>query len=267
MKPKGFCAKGNKGVQSYHSRTLIFCIFFILFCLNMSAFFRSSSRSTQASSSSSSSNPSSLKEEINFTDLSQSLDNWKIPKHPFKDIYKSNKWSFSTDYSVKTVEQTIPLSLEYDEIKLLSKRSIEIFKQKYNYLHFGLVQIAAKPLSREGLDTSVLLYLRDARFLDFNDSLLGMVETSLCGGPVYFDYFPNFSVSLSNPNILDSLTLNVKISNYKTKTGSLPVAIIFRLQYKAMNSAFNSGALRTQKKGETILFKLIRADLTYLFLS
>ena len=218
----------------------------------MSNFFRSNSRS---SASSSSSNPPSLKEEINFSNLSQSLDNWKIPKHPSKDIYKENKWKFSSDYSVKTVEQTIPLSLEHEEIKLLSKKSIDSFKQKYNYLHFGLVQIAAKPLSREGLDTSLLLCLRDSRFLDFNDSLLGMVETSLCGGPVHFDCFPNFTVSLKDLNILDSLTLNIKTSNYKTKPGSLPVAIIFRLQYKALNSAFNTGALRTQNKGETILFQ------------
>jgi hypothetical protein len=56
-------------------------------------------------------------------------------------------------------------------------KSIEKYRQKYNYLHFGVVQIAAKPFYREGLDTSLLLYLRDICFLNFNDSLLGMVET------------------------------------------------------------------------------------------
>ena len=66
----------------------------------MSNFFRSNSKS---SASTSSSHPPSLKEEINFSNLSQSLDNWKIPKHSSKEIYKENKWSFSTDYSVKTV--------------------------------------------------------------------------------------------------------------------------------------------------------------------
>ena len=224
----------------------------ILPVLIMSNFLRSNSKSFASSSFS---NPPSLKEEINFSNLSQSLDNWKIPKHSSKEIYKEHKWSFTSDYSIKTVEQTIPLSLENEEIKLLSQKSIDNFKQKYNYLHFGLVQIAAKPLSREGLDTSLLLCLRDSRFLDFNDSLLGMVETSLCGGPVHFDCFPNFTVSLKDLNILDSLTLNIKTSNYKTKPGSLPVAIIFRLQYKALNSAFNTKALKTQTKGETILFQ------------
>jgi hypothetical protein len=92
--------------------------------------------------------------------------------------------------------------------------------------------------------------------MDFNDSLLGMVKTSLCSGPIYFDCFSNFTVSLRDRNILDSLTLNVKTSNYETKTGSLLIAIIYRIQYKAMSSTFNSGALKVHHKGQTTLFQI-----------
>ena len=172
---------------------------------------------------------------------------------------------FSTsDYTIKTVEQTIALDADHEEIKLLSKRTIEKYKEKYNYIHFGLVQIAAKPLTREGLDTSLLLCLRDNRFLEFNYSLLGMTETSLCGGPVYFDCFPNFIVSLKDKNILDALTLNIKTVNYRVKTGTFPITIIYRIQYKIMNSAFRTGALKTLQKGETVLFQtdLARSQIT-----
>lgn len=82
-----------------------------------------------------------------------------------------------------------------------------------------------------------------------------MVETSLSSDPIYFDCFPDFTVSLKHINILDSLTLNVKTSNYKTKIRFLPGAIIYRFQYKAMSSAFNTGAMRSSYKGETVLFK------------
>ncbi|KAG5577336.1 hypothetical protein H5410_057470, partial [Solanum commersonii] len=149
------------------------------------------------------------------------------------------------------IEQTIPLESDHVDIKLLNPKALEKYNRKYNYLHFGLVQIAAKPLSREGLDTSLLLYRMDSRFLNFNDSLLGMVETSLFSGLIYFDCFPNFTVSLKDINILVSLTLNVKTSNYKIKTGSLSVAIMYRIQYKAISSAFNTGAMRSSYKGET----------------
>jgi hypothetical protein len=216
--------------------------------------FSSPSKKYVSFASSSSSEPK-LKEEFSFSDLDQSIDDWKIPKHPQSSIYKSSKWKLTSDYHIATIEQTIPLESDHEDIKLLSFKSIEIYRQKYNYLRFGLVQRAAKPLSREGLDTSLLLCLRDSRFLDFNDSLLGMVETSLCSGPIYFDCFPNFTVSLRDRNILDYLTLNVKTSNFKTKTGSLPIAIIYRIQYMAMSSAFNFGALRTHHKCQTTLFQ------------
>lgn len=149
------------------------------------------------------------------------------------------------------------------DIKLLNPKVVEKYSRKYQYLHFGLVQIDAKPLSREVIETSLLLFLRDTRFLDLNESLLGMVETSLWSGPI-FDCFPNFTVSLKDLNILDSLTLNVKTSNYKIKIVFLPVEIIYRIQYKAMSSAFNTEAMRSSYKWETALFKkLIYNGLIY----
>ena len=79
-----------------------------------------------------------------------------------------------TDYTIKTVEQTIALDAAYEEIRLLFKRTIEKYKENNSYIHFELVQIAAKPLTRERLDTSLLLCLKDSRFIEFNYFLLGM---------------------------------------------------------------------------------------------
>ena len=80
----------------------------------------------------------------------------------------------------------------------------------HNYLHIGLVQVGVKPLIREGLNCSILMALRDTRRITFDDSLLGTIETSLSCGPVHFDYFPNFTVSLHDPHIMKALTLNIK---------------------------------------------------------
>ena len=52
--------------------------------------------------------------------------------------------------------------------------------------------------------------LRDTRRITFDDSLLGTIEISLSCGPVHFDYFPNFTVSLHDPHIMKALTLNIK---------------------------------------------------------
>lgn len=207
------------------------------------------------------------REEVNLKDLSINVDDWNIPRVEIDKIYKKDS-RFSilsrSDYTIKTEERDIKLFKPYETIRLFTKNSVEKHKQKFNYLHIGLVQIGIKPLTREGLDTSILLCLRDCRMLDFNDSLLGTVETSLCSGPIYFDCYPNFTVSLSDQNILDTLTLNIKTHNYKMAAGSLPLSLIYRINYKAMASAFGSKALRKSPKGETLLIQtdIARSNMT-----
>ena len=55
--------------------------------------------------------------------------------------------------------------------------------------------------------------LRDARNLNFNNSLLAVLNSNLESGPVYFDCYPNFTVGLHDPKILYALTINLKASN------------------------------------------------------
>src|SRR5262249_17987468 len=197
-------------------------------------------------------------EEIIIQDFEKIIDNWKIPKVQKDQIYKQSKFNIlqKSDYTIKTKERNINLTKPYETIKLLSHSSLNKHKErKYNYIHIGLVQVGIKPLTKEGLNTSILTILRDARFYDFQDSLLSSVESSLCSGPISFDCYPNLTISLQDKNILDSLTLQVKTHNYKMNSGSIPVALIYKVHYKAMISAFSSKALLHSKKGETLLLQ------------
>lgn len=53
----------------------------------------------------------------------------------------------------------------------------------------------------EGMNTIILTCLRDARFNNFKDSLLGTIEFSLSNGPIYFNRYPNYIVCLEDQNI------------------------------------------------------------------
>ncbi|XP_057454897.1 uncharacterized protein LOC130746323 [Lotus japonicus] len=112
-----------------------------------------------------------------------------------------------------------------------------------------------KPLTRGSLDVAVLLCLRDTRHNNFHDSLLGTIESSLSHGPIFFNCYPDLTVSLDDKNILDVLFLNIKLHGYDMKEGSIPITLIYRVQYKVMNS-IKSHFLKTscEKSGETTLF-------------
>nr|KYP40945.1 polyprotein [Cajanus cajan] len=95
--------------------------------------------------------------------------------------------------------------------------------------------------------------LRDTRHNDFHDSLIGTVETSLGHGPVYFNCFPNKTVSLLDRNVLDSLFLNIRLHGLNMKEGSIPAALLYRIQYKVMNTCNSRVLLKTNDR-ETTLF-------------
>ncbi|KAH1127314.1 hypothetical protein GYH30_016045 [Glycine max] len=105
-----------------------------------------------------------------------------------------------------------------------------------------------------GIDAAVLMCLRDIRHNKFEDSLIETVETSLGQGLVYFNYYPNKMVSLMDRNILDSLFLNIHfLLKQYMKDGSIPAALIYRIQYKVMNTCASRVLLKPQK-GEMTLF-------------
>jgi len=104
-----------------------------------------------------------------------------------------------------------------------------------------------------GIDVAILMCLKDIRHNKFEDSLIGMVETSLGQGLVYFNYYPNKKVNMMDRNILDSLFLNIHFHGLDMKEGSIPATLIYRIQYKVMNT-YASRVLLKPQRGETTLF-------------
>ena len=72
-----------------------------------------------------------------------------------------------------------------------------------------MVQVAIKPLTQKGINASVIMYLRDTRFKNLKDSILGIITASLYDGPVYFNCYLDLTLALNDPNIVKALTLNI----------------------------------------------------------
>uniref|UniRef100_A0A803LTT9 Uncharacterized protein n=1 Tax=Chenopodium quinoa TaxID=63459 RepID=A0A803LTT9_CHEQI len=76
----------------------------------------------------------------------RNLDGWKFPKIPIDQVYKKRMFRIFPSYAVTDYEKIITL--------------------KHKFLHLGLVQIAIKPLLRDGIGAPVVVCLRDARHLN-----------------------------------------------------------------------------------------------------
>ncbi|KAH9802434.1 hypothetical protein KPL71_001381 [Citrus sinensis] len=218
---------------------------------------RASSFSSSSSGKTSDSKHVVSSEEFIIENFDKAIDCWELPKLSKEKIYKTKKLDIlKNDYVIKTEERDITISEPFETIHLFSESSLKKLKEKkFNYVHIGLIQVGIKPLTKEGLDTSILAVLRDGRFISFDDSLLSSIESSLCKGPISFDCYPNITISLKDKNILKSMILQIKTHNYNMIKGSVPVALIFKISYKAMISAFSTQHRFQLKRDETLLLQ------------
>ena len=197
-------------------------------------------------------------EDYQLSDVDLKLGDWNIPRMPTSEIYRSSSWInkkiFKTDYHVKTIEQVYGINIEFKTCYLLSPATIRVHKkQGHNFLHIGLVQVGVEPLIREGLNSSILMALRDTRHIRFNDSLLGTIETSLSCGPVHFNCFPNFTIHLHDLHVMKALTLNIKTHGTLMVQGASQIALIYRIYYKCLRTNLNAQALDKRRARETTL--------------
>ena len=198
------------------------------------------------------------KEEVSVVSSKKNWQNWNLPLVPQNKIYKKTTFSnlsFLSNYTIKTVERTYSLKQSSETLQLLSHQEIGKNINNFSFIHFGLVQVAVKLLTRQGLNTSVLLYLRDDRFKIYQDALLGMVESSLYKGPIYFNCYPNFAVSLTDETVLQTLELDIETSGYNMLEGAQPLVIVYRIYYKLMKTTLEPQVLMESPKGKILLLQ------------
>ena len=102
-------------------------------------------------------------------DNSFNFDKWNIPKLSTNEVYTTSwlKSTFKGKYSIKIVEQTFAISSNNEKYQMFGKKFINDSLVKcFKFLHIGSMHVV-KPLTRIGINVSVLLCLHDARFINF----------------------------------------------------------------------------------------------------
>lgn len=140
-------------------------------------------------------------------------------------------------------------------LNLFPERSILQHREEFKYLHIGLVQVGVKPF-KLGIDSPVLVTLRDKRHLNYSNSLLATLQSNLKNGPAYFNCRPNFTVSLQDPHILSTLTLDIHSKGLELDSNTHSMVVMYRACYRLMHTAATSPrALKSSPIGLTLVFE------------
>ncbi|KAK2635280.1 hypothetical protein Ddye_030072 [Dipteronia dyeriana] len=159
------------------------------------------------------------------------VPDWKIDEVSKESVYPKGIFNFKKKYSIQTTKGDISSNNEKVSIPLLDPLVIAKHKQKYRYVHIGLVQVFVTPLVYKGVNGSISLFLKDKRLVDFSDSFLNIPQASEIEDPINF--FPNLMVSLEEIDVLHNLTLNVTFHNLQVeKDNKFVLTLTSKVYYK-----------------------------------
>jgi len=137
--------------------------------------------------------------ELQIAEIENSLHNWSIPIVKKCEVYKQHKFWSSNQDQVHIVEYSYPGTKNNKVINILEQSLLDQhIKDGYNYIHLRLIQVAAKPNYRLGINSPILIMLRDIRLKKFNDSIIATLESNLHDGPTFFNCYPNLSMNIRN---------------------------------------------------------------------
>jgi len=115
-------------------------------------------------------------------------------------------------YSIKTHEEAISLQNGLQTIPMIKQNSIEShLKANYRFMHIDLVQVTVKRLLKKGVNTPICIALRDKRLKKYKLSLLAVIQTNVCKGPIFFNCYPDFTIDLTCPLTIEALKLDVHV--------------------------------------------------------
>lgn len=158
------------------------------------------------------------------------------PSHGIKKIstsyiYKQTLFSrlnFLKPYGITKKEENIYVD-KHKDVYLLSRDDIRRLRSKYQFIHIGLVQFSIEyyALSRGNVSVS----LRDSKYPSLQESMLVSFDSDVHEDDIIkFNWFPNFSASLTDLAYSNGLVVTIDSSAY----ARLRYKVCYKLMKKSL---------------------------------
>ncbi|KAH9668449.1 hypothetical protein KPL70_021422 [Citrus sinensis] len=92
-------------------------------------------------------------------------------------------------------------SEQYVTMEIPSDLVVNWKREGYTHLHLGGVRLILTLHGRKGLPVTARIALLDTRFKEYQHAVIGTVLTTLHAGSVLLTFYPNFNLSLKDPNL------------------------------------------------------------------
>ncbi|KAK8590174.1 hypothetical protein V6N12_024556 [Hibiscus sabdariffa] len=93
----------------------------------------------------------------------------------------------------------------------------------------------------EGKPVVARIALLDTRYLKYQDACIGTVEATMNNGLVMVTLFPNFTMALEDPNLMDALKVQIHIVGAQQVESSIIATLHYQIVYRVQDHAFRLG--------------------------
>ena len=108
-------------------------------------------------------------------------------------------------------------------------------QQRYTHFHLGGVRLILTLHGRKGLPVTARIALLDTRFKQYEQATIGTVLTTLHAGSVVLTVYPNFNLSLDDPNLSTFLKIQVQIQGAEQVSSAKIATVHHQLVYRLQN--------------------------------
>ncbi|KAK9032335.1 hypothetical protein V6N11_056606 [Hibiscus sabdariffa] len=108
----------------------------------------------------------------------------------------------------------------------------------YSHIHFGAVRLALNYHGSDGKVVVARIALLDTRYLTYQDACIGTVEATMNSGLVMLTLFPNFTMALKDPNLMDAFKVQIHIVGAQQVESSIIATLHYQFVYRIQDHSF-----------------------------
>ncbi|KAH9769385.1 hypothetical protein KPL71_011979 [Citrus sinensis] len=112
-------------------------------------------------------------------------------------------------------------------------------REGYTHLYLGGVRLILTLHGRKGLPVTARIALLDTRFKEYQHAVIGTVLTTLHAGSVLLTFYPNFNLSLEDPNLPTTLKVQIQLQGEEQTPTSKIVTLHHQIVYRLQNHALD----------------------------
>ena len=136
-------------------------------------------------------------------------------------------------------------SEQYVTLKIPTDLLTNWKREGYTHLYFGGMRLILTLHGRKGLPVTTRIALLDTRFKEYQHVVIGTVLTTLHAGSVLLTFYPNFNMSLEDPNFPTTIKVQIQLQGADQTSTSKIATLYHQRVYKLQNHALD---LPTSKK-------------------